>query len=88
MIRITSIHLAGGEDHQHIQSVTWVNPATNERGGSNLQTMIAWLREGGEATVTVGAQQENVQVVEGGAPFIQAYENGSPTDSLLALPRY
>lgn len=88
MIRVTSIRLVGGEDHRHIQSVTWVNPATNDTGSSNLQSMITWLRGGGTATVSVGDQTENIQVVEGDNPYIQTFASGTPTNSLLALPRY
>jgi len=80
--------MAGEDSHEHIQGVAWVNPANNERGTSNLQAMVTWLRGGGEATVTVGDSTEQVQVVEGSSPYIRAFSGGTPTNSLLALPRY
>jgi hypothetical protein len=88
MVQITSVHLVGEDSHEHIQSVTWVNPANEEKGTTNLQAMITWLRGGGEATVSVGGRTEQVQVVEGDSPHIQAFSGGVSTNSLLALPRY
>jgi len=88
MIQITSIHLVGSEEHQNIQSVTWLNPNTNERGSTNKQGLIDWLRKGGTATINKDGKTLNVQIVEGGSPYFRAFDGDTATDDLLALPRY
>lgn len=88
MIQVTEIKLVNGITHQHISSVRWLNPATQDTGISTRATMVDWIRNGGVAIVSDGTRAVNVQVVEGDTPFIRTFADGVWTDNLLALPHF
>jgi hypothetical protein len=90
MINITSIHMEGGTEHQHIASVTWKNPETGATGESTRGAMVKWIRdEKGVAHVhgTDGSISQ-VGVVEATPPYIRTHADGDWNDNLLTLPRY
>lgn len=89
MVYITAVHMAGGERHEHIESVRWHNPATNETGTATRAAMVSWLRQAGnQAYVSNGNKQVEVGVVEATPPYIRTHADGVWTDNLLALPRF
>jgi hypothetical protein len=89
MVEITGVHLVGGDRHEHIGSVRWKNPETQDTGESTRQTMVEWIRDqGGRAYVSDGTRAVEVGVVNVTPPYIRTYADGVWTDNLLALPRY
>jgi hypothetical protein len=88
MVYVTAIHLVGGERHEHITEVRWLNPATNVTGSTSRAGMVDWIRGGGDARVTDGIRTVQVGVVDAIPPFIRTHADGVWTDNLLALPKY
>lgn len=89
MIYITGRHMVGGQFHQHIAEVRWINPATDATGQNSRETMVDWIKnKGGQAFVSDGPHQVAVGVVEVTPPYIRTHEDGVWTDNLLALPAY
>ncbi|MGD0742094.1 MAG: DUF3892 domain-containing protein [Acidimicrobiales bacterium] len=88
-VEITAIHLVGGTRHEHIASVRWVNPSSQETGSSTRETMVDWIEnKGGAAFVTDGQNTVSVAVVDAHPKYLRTYADGVWTDNLLALPRY
>jgi Protein of unknown function (DUF3892) len=90
MINITSIHLAGGTQHQHIASVKWKNPQTGVTGESTRQEMVEWIRDKKGVAHVRGSDGSvsQVGVVDASLPYIRTYADGDWNDNLLALPTY
>jgi hypothetical protein len=89
MINVTSVHMEGGTQHQHIASVKWKNPETGATGQSTRQEMVEWIRNKGVAHVHgADGSVSQVGVVEATPPYIRTYADGDWNDNLLALPRY
>jgi hypothetical protein len=89
MVEVTAVHMVGGEQHEHIGSVRWTNPATAAKGESTRQAMVEFLRTpGNRAVVTDGKKTVEVGVVEANPPYIRTHADGIWTNNLLALPRY
>lgn len=86
MVYITSIHLEGGERHEHIAIVRWKNE--QDSGQNTRSEMVKWIKEGGKAYVSDGRNTVMVLVVEATPPYIRTYADGKWTDNLLALPRF
>ena len=82
--------MVGGDQHEHIGSVRWRNPATNATGEATRATMVKWINEGGVAKVqgTSGAPDATIGVVNGTPPYIRTYADSRWTNNLLSLPRY
>jgi len=89
MVRITAIHLVGGQQHEHIASVRWIDLSDNTTGESTRETMVDWIEnKGGKAVVTDGTNTVAVGVVNATPKYIRTHADGKWTDNLLALPRY
>jgi hypothetical protein len=86
-IRITAIHLDGGEEHEHIAEVEWKNLEWGTTGESSVDALMRWLDES-ENVATVGRARVNVVRSPTGSSWLQAVRDGFWTDELLALPRY
>jgi hypothetical protein len=82
--------MAGGQQHEHIESVQWRSPS--DTGQSTRQQMVDWLSsdQSNQAYVSDGVRTVYVGVVrpQYGAPYIRTYADGVWTDNLLALPRF
>jgi hypothetical protein len=89
MVRVTTVHMEGGENHEHIARVRWTNPQTGDSGQSTREQMIEYLRKPGtRAFVTDGERTVNIRIVEAEPPYIRTHADGVWTNNLLALPRY
>jgi Protein of unknown function (DUF3892) len=88
MIYVYEIHMAGGEYHEHIESVRWRNPNTGASGQALRSQMVRWIEEGGKAYVASDANTVRVGVVDADPPYIRTYADGLWTNNLLSLPRY
>lgn len=90
-IRITAIRLSGGNTHEHIVHLWWINPSTGGAGDNSRAEIVAWIEnEDGKAYVQDHAgHRVNVEVVTPayGAKYLRTYADGVWTDNLLALPR-
>jgi hypothetical protein len=90
-IRITAVHLSGGDDHEHIVELEWVSLEHKNEGCSTLQAIIEWLDAGGDNTALVGRGTKSASVAvmrEGERAWLQAAVNGAPNNRLLEVPRY
>jgi hypothetical protein len=89
MVRITTVHMAGGEKHEHIESVKWIDPADSKTGSSTRAQMVEYIEaKKGRAVVGEGMQRVGVGVVDATPKYIRTYADGNWTNNLLALPRY
>jgi hypothetical protein len=89
MVRITACHMTGGESHEHIASVRWIDRADAKTGESTRAAMVEFLEtKNGRAVVGEGVQQVEVGVVDAFPKYIRTYADGKWTNNLLALPRY
>ena len=90
MINITSIHLTGGTQHQHIASMKWKNPETGATGESTRQEMVEWIRDKSGVAHVHGSDGSvsHVGVVDAQPPYVRTHADGDWNDNLLALPTY
>jgi hypothetical protein len=89
MINVTERHMVGGERHEHIAEVRWINPETNATGQTSRAGMVEWIRDkGGKAYVVSGGERVAVGVVSANPPYIRTHADGVWKNNLLALPRY
>lgn len=89
MVYVTAVHLIGTEDHEHIGSVRWRNPADGKTGESTRADMVTWIRDkNGDARVQATPADVKIGVVEASPPYIRTYADGKWTNNLLSLPRY
>jgi hypothetical protein len=89
LVQVTAVHLEGGTLHQHIASVRWINPQTQDTGTSTRQVMVDWLRTlGNRAVVFDGVRTVEVAVVNANPPYIRTHADGVWTDNLLSLSRF
>jgi hypothetical protein len=87
-IRITAVHLDGGEELEHIAEVEWENLEWGNSGESSVDAVMRWLEE--DENLALVGQEARVDVVHSptGSSWLQAVADGFWTDELLALPRY
>jgi hypothetical protein len=90
-IRITAVRIEGGDAHEHIVRLWWVNPATSQSGDNSGAELVSWIEtQNGKAYVEdARGNRADVGVVTPthGAKYLRAYADGVWTDNLLALPR-
>ncbi len=91
-VRITCVEKPSGNlqnPHEAISLYGWLNEATGETGMTSRQTMVDWLKKGGQTYVkdNFGSIHCEVQISVNGTEFLQTYRDGRYTDNLLSLPR-
>jgi hypothetical protein len=80
--------MEGGQGHEHIARVRWINPETNATGENSRSEMVDWINNGGKAFVVDGGRNVAVGVVDASPPYIRTYADGVWTNNLLALPEF
>ncbi|MBP2476099.1 hypothetical protein JOF53_004971 [Crossiella equi] len=86
-VRITHIHLSGGESYRNIQTVRWQNADdASEWDTDSTATMVARIRRGWRVFVWNGWHKVEVAVV--GGRFLSTETQGQRTDGILKLPRF
>ncbi|GAA2782326.1 MULTISPECIES: DUF3892 domain-containing protein [Crossiella] len=86
-VRITHIHLSGGETYRHIQSVRWQNADnSSEWDTDSTATMVGRLRRGWRVFVWSGWSK--VEVVAVGGRYLSTETGGQLSQELLKLPRF
>ena len=89
MIEITARHMEGGEGHEHIASVRWVNPADGTTGENSRAGMVDWIdNKGGRVCVRDGDEVAIVGVIRGTPPFLQTHFDNKWSDHLLRVATY
>lgn len=89
-IKFTAIRLQGGERHEHIVRLWWVNPSTGDTGNNSRSELVSWIEQGGKAYVEdrPGNRVEvGVVTPAHGEKYLRTYADGTWTNNLLALPR-
>ncbi|MCP2245747.1 DUF3892 domain-containing protein [Lentzea aerocolonigenes] len=90
-IKITAIRLSGGEGHEHIVHLWWVNPADGKEGSNTRAQLVDWIeKENGKAYVEDSrGNRADVGVVtpSSGPKHLRTHADGKWTNNLLALPR-
>lgn len=88
---IAAVHMSGGDQHQHISQVVWMNGVTFKSGINTAAGMVNFIEtKNGDVKVSDGTTAVAVGVVhpEHGRPYLRTHKDGKWTDNLLALPRY
>lgn len=90
MIIFTARRMApsGSSLHEHIATLQWTNPATNDVGSSDRETLVDWIRRGGDARVRDAQSEIRVGVVDASPPYLRTYSDGAWTNNLLSLPTF
>ena len=88
MRKVTDIHLEGGNQHQHIAKLRWVDDQTSIGYESTRAEMVQYLLGGGRAYVVSGTLTTYLKVVHAIPPYVQTYADNTPTDNLLRLPHF
>ncbi|MGV9834269.1 DUF3892 domain-containing protein [Nocardia niigatensis] len=92
-IRITAVHLEGGNTHEHIQRLQWVSPSTGETGENSRADIVAWIegKDGKAYVEEPPAPRAEVGVFNPGngrPKYLRTYADGVWTNNLLALPKF
>jgi uncharacterized protein DUF3892 len=89
-IRITAVRLEGGQAHEHIVRLWWINPATSKAGDNSRAELVSWIEtQNGKAYVEdAHGDRADVGVVTPtyGEKYLRTYADGKWTNNLLALP--
>lgn len=90
-IRITCIKKSGGY-HQNpyaaIESLGWINEATNNTGNTTRIDMYDWIKEGGVAYVkdNLGNKANLITAISSaGTKYVKTVADETKTDNLLQL---
>ena len=87
MVTITHVRFDGeGTTAEHIVMLRWRQAI----GDTNITDMISWIESGGIAKVQRDDHEEDVKVVReaGRKPYLVTIANGTPTSSIVELPRF
>lgn len=88
-VRFVERHMEGGNFHQHNAALRWNEDSHDETKESTRQVLVDWVRKGGTGYVRDSlGNVAKVRVVEANPPYIQTFQDGVPTNNLLALPTY
>lgn len=87
---INAIRQAGGDKHQHIVHLWWIERENGSAGNGTRAEMVDYIERGGRAYVDDGrghVAAVGVVTPASGPKYVQTYADGVWTDNLLALPR-
>lgn len=93
MIEIVARNMAGGNRHEHIQSVMWREVGTTVSTVTTVADMVEWLDASVSNRAVVGSYPADFVEVgaihpDSGRPHLRTYANGDWTDNLLSLPTF
>lgn len=90
-IKFTAVQMAGGNDHEHIRRLWWINPADGKSGDNSRAELVAWIEnDNGKAYVEDRwGNRSDVGVVTPtrGEKYLRTHADGVWTNNLLSLPR-
>ncbi|WP_054816879.1 DUF3892 domain-containing protein [Nocardia arizonensis] len=92
-IRITEVHLEGGNTHEHIQLLKWIEDGTGNSDTWTRARLVTWIEDkGGHAYVQQpGTKPATVEVKtpgNGRPKYLQTRPDGDPRNNLLNLPKF
>ena len=90
-IQCTGIQFDGGNHHEHIVNIRWVQDNTRNAGICTRAQMVTLIEKGGTAYVRDAygnAAPLRVRMSEDGIRYVQAQMDGAWSDTLLALQRF
>jgi Protein of unknown function (DUF3892) len=94
MIEIIERHMVGGERHEHIAEVKYVNE-NGETKRASREAMVEWLDKSKTNKAIVRSSHDRNDFVYVGtvhphssSAYIRTYADGEWTDNLLSLPTY
>ncbi len=91
-VRITCINKSEGyhnNPHEAVSFYGWRDESTGEVGKNDRQSMVNWVKKGGDAYVVDGAGHKVYCYVNrsvNGTEFLQTQADGRFTNNLLELP--
>ncbi|HSX27897.1 MAG TPA: DUF3892 domain-containing protein [Candidatus Saccharimonadales bacterium] len=88
MMQITDVHFEGGNQHQNITELKWLNTDTGVTGTSPIEEMIAYVRQYPGSVFVEGPMRSWLGVVTAQPEYLQTYTDGAWTNDLLTLPQY
>ncbi|HET6274790.1 MAG TPA: DUF3892 domain-containing protein [Candidatus Cybelea sp.] len=93
MKQIVAVRMKGGNRHEHIAGVAYIDPSTRPISTGTLTLSgVLKLLDAGEEIVVVDSESNTVEVIRvknvRGQRYVRTREDGVLTDNLLALPRY
>lgn len=91
--RIIKIHLEGGEYHEHITKVIWIDPQVSPaaRVESTKAQMVTFINANPRQAFVYDKPTDSrvlVGVVNAQTPYIRTYRDDEWQDNLLSLERY
>lgn len=89
-IKFTHRRMSGGQQHEHISRLWWVNPADGDTGNNTREELVKWVEDGGKG-YTEDAWGNNrayvaVRRSSTGTKYLQTQADSVWTNNLLALP--
>jgi len=90
-VRFTAVHLVGGNQHQHIGSLTATDSATGATYDDKRSAWVTFMETRGNSGFVHDPYGNEVEVgVRGNGiiKWVQTYADGIWSDNLLQLPKY
>jgi hypothetical protein len=93
-IQITKRHMVGGQGHEHIAEVQWIDSSNGETGKLSREAIVRWLDDKTKNNVAIvnGADGKTSWVgtvhPTGNPAFIRTYADGDWNNNLLSLDTY
>jgi uncharacterized protein DUF3892 len=88
-IKFTGRRMSGGQQHEHISHLQWINPGTGGTGISTREILVDWIEEGNKAYCEdAEGHRADVAVRTSvrGVKYLQTHADRVWTNNLLALP--
>lgn len=93
-IQIIKRHMVGGQGHEHIAEIQWLDASTGKTDKASRETMVTWLDDKEKSNkATVRGQDGSTSWVgtrhpTGRPAYLQTHADGNWNDNLLALETY
>ncbi len=90
MTYITAVKLSGGNRHEHIADVRWLQATNSTSKTCSTAVMVGFIEKGNSVYVAgeTGGVAVHVVTPQTGSKYLRTAANGQYTDNLLHLPRY
>ncbi|MFG1824272.1 DUF3892 domain-containing protein [Microbispora bryophytorum] len=88
-IKFTARRMSGGQQHEHIARLWWINPSTGSTGDNTREYLVEWIEKGNKAYCEDAAGRRadvGVRTSTHGVKYLQTHADGVWTNNLLALP--
>ena len=91
--RCTGRKMMGGQEHEHISALSWVDDETKATGTSSIASLIDFVETNSPGALYCladdGRRKAPVAVVKGKQrPYLRTYADNVWTNNLLSLPLF